>query len=189
MVHDGLTLELRRRAHGRAGLVRRPRARHLARGAGRVGAALARARRGRDGRGPLRATRSSRSASVDADESAAPRHVARAARGAQAGLRPGGHDDRRQRAGRERRRGRASSSAPRSSRSGAASSRSPRSSRRATSPTTSPTSRARRRRPGSDGAREGRQDDRRRRARRAERGVLRRSRSTRRGCSAPTPRP
>ena len=73
----------------------------------------------------------------------APRHVAREARVAEAGVRPGGDDDGGQRAGRERRRRRASSSRARSGRAGAGSSRSRRSSRRGTSPTSSPTSRAR----------------------------------------------
>ena len=53
MVYDGLTSHVRRAAHGSAELARRPRARHLARAAGRMGRALARsarrARRRRDG--------------------------------------------------------------------------------------------------------------------------------------------
>ena len=46
MVHDGLTSSFDRQAHGRAGVVRLARARHLARGPGPLGAALARARGG-----------------------------------------------------------------------------------------------------------------------------------------------
>ena len=140
-------LDLRRPAHGRAGVVRRPRARHLARGAGRVGVPLAPARGGR------RSTRAASRDEIVAGRRArrrrepAPRHVAREARHAEAGLRPRGNDDRRQRARASTTAPRACSSRARSGRGGAASSRSRRSSRRATSPASSPTSRARRRRP------------------------------------------
>ena len=73
----------------------------------------------------------------------------REAGGAEAGLRPGGDDDRRQRARRERRR-RGARRHERGVRAASAGSRcSRRSSRRRTSPTSSPTSRARPRRPGA----------------------------------------
>ena len=91
---------------------------------------------------------------------------------AEAGLRPGGHDDGRQRAGRQRRRVARSSSRARSSPSGAGSRCSRRSSRRATSPTSSPTSRARPAKAGAIALEKAGQDDRRRRAGRAERGLL-----------------
>ena len=89
MVHDGLVSTLRRPAHGRAGVVRRPRARHLARGAGRLGAPLARSARSR-----RRTPAASRDEIVAGRRArrrrgAAPRHVAREARGAEAGVRPG----------------------------------------------------------------------------------------------------
>ena len=54
MIHDGLTSTFDNAAHGRAGVVRLARARDLARGPGRVGAALARARGEGDRRGALR---------------------------------------------------------------------------------------------------------------------------------------
>ena len=54
MIFDGLTSTLRPAAHGAAELEGLARARHLARGAGRLGAALAPARRGGAGCGPLR---------------------------------------------------------------------------------------------------------------------------------------
>ena len=95
-------VDVRRAAHGLAGLERRARARHHPRAAGRVGGTLARARRGRAGRGPLRRRdRRGRRRCGRREHSA--RHDRREARGAEAGLRPGRHDDRRQRARGERR--------------------------------------------------------------------------------------
>ena len=89
MTHDGLVSTLRRPAHGRAGVVRRARARHLARGRRTRGRYRSHQRAvARDRRGALRATRSSPVGELDADESAAARHVAREARGAEAGVRP-----------------------------------------------------------------------------------------------------
>ena len=147
MVFDGLDLDLRRAAHGRAGLGRLPRARDLARGPGRVGATArtsAPRRRRTTGRFddeivPV--------GDLTADESVAARHVARDARAAEAGLRPGGDDHRGQRAGRQRRRLVRGRLLARSSRSAAGSSRWRRSSPRPTSRTTSPTSRGRPRGP------------------------------------------
>ena len=99
-------VDLRRPAHGRAGVVRLARARDHARGAGRVGAALARARGRGAGRGALR-RRDRPGRRGHGGRGPAPRHDAREAGGAEAGLRPGGDDDRRERPGRERRRRRA----------------------------------------------------------------------------------
>ena len=76
----------------------------------------------------------------------------------------------------------------RSSRGSAGSRCSRRSSRRATSPTTSPISRGRPPTQARPGAREGGQDDRRRRAGRDQRGVRLGRLATRRSCSAPTRR-
>ena len=103
MIFDGLTSTLRRPAHGPAELDGLPRARDHARGAGRVGLSLAPARRRGAGRGPLRG-RDRRRRRRDRGRGHPARHVARVAREAEARLRPRGDDDRRQRAGRERRR-------------------------------------------------------------------------------------
>ena len=179
-------LDLRRPAHGRAGLVRLARARHLARGPGRVGVrgrtqravAAADAGRFRDEIVPVGERRGRREP--------APRHLAREARRAEAGVRPGGNDDGRQRAGRERRRllrGRRERGVGAAAR---ASSRSRRSSRRASVAdefaylARTPAQAA------GDRARAGRQDDRRRRAGRDQRGVRVGRVTTRPSCSAPT---
>ena len=108
---------------------------------------------------------------VAADESVRPRHDAREARGAEAGLRPRGNDDRGQRAGRQRRRvvrrrllgGVRAAPRPRAARDRR---RAGLRRRRVRVP------RAHAREGRRDGARAGGQDDRRRRARRDERGVL-----------------
>ena len=122
MIHDGLDLDAStagtwssRRRSSRASSGSRARSRTR----GRCARTSARSTAQR--RGALRRTRSFRSATSTADESAAPRHVAREARGAEAGLRSRGNDHGRQRAGRQRRRRRASSSLARSSRSAAGS--------------------------------------------------------------------
>ena len=97
-------LELRRAPHGRAGVVRLARARHLSRGPGRLGAALATAGGGGDRRGALPRGDRCRWRDVDTDE--APRRDTSLEK--LAALRPvfdaGRHDDGRQRARRERRR-------------------------------------------------------------------------------------
>ena len=123
-----------------------------------------------DRRGAASRTRSSRSA-TRRRRGPSPRHLAREARRAEARLRPGGHDDGGQRARRERRRRRGR----RHERGVRAASEGSRCWRRSLAG-------LRRRRlrvpradagqGGRDRAREGGEDDRRRRARRAERGVL-----------------
>ena len=103
---DGLRrahVDVRPAAHGAAEPQVVPRARDLARGAGRLGAPLARARRRRAGRRPVRRRDRSRWGRDRGREHPA-RHVARVARAAEARLRSGGNDDRRQRARRQRRR-------------------------------------------------------------------------------------
>ena len=96
-------VDVRRRPHGRAGVARLARARHLPRGPGRVGGTVACPRgRGRGRRQACRGDRPGREARARREHP--PRHVARAARGAEAGVRPRGHDDGGQRARRQRRR-------------------------------------------------------------------------------------
>ena len=186
MVFDGLTSTFDGDHMVVAGIARRARARHLPRGAGRLGGAIARARRGGAGRGRLRRgdRRRRRPRRRRGDPA---RHDAREARDAEARLRPRRDDDGRQRPGCERRRlvrGRVLRGVRALARPRACSRRS---SGRQRSPTTSPTSRARRRRPA-------RSRSSRRAARpptsRASRSTRRsrRSRATRRACSASTRR-
>ena len=84
MIWDGLRSTFDELHMVRAGGERRPRARRLARGSGRVGVPLARARRRGAGRGPLRRRDRSRRRG-DGRRVGAPRHDAREARLAEAG--------------------------------------------------------------------------------------------------------
>ena len=97
-------LELRRQAHGRAGLVCLARARHQPRGAGRVGVPLAASVPCKAMEEGLFSDETVPVGEVAARRRASPGHDAREARGAQARLRPGGNHHGRERAERERRR-------------------------------------------------------------------------------------
>ena len=140
-------LDLRRPAHGRAGVVRLARARHLARGAGRVGAPLAPARGRRAATQGASTTSSSRSASSTPTRARAATRRSRSSPSLKPVFDPEGTTTAGNAPGRERRRLVRRRRERGVGASGAGSSRSRRSSRRATSPTSSPTSRARPRRP------------------------------------------
>ena len=185
MVFDGLQSTFDGLHMVAAGVARQPRARHLARGSGRVGLPLAAARRRRAGRRALRRRDRRRRRRHGRRERPA-RLVAREARLPAAGLRSRGDDDRRQRARGQRRRlvrrrllG-GVRGAPRLE---------PLATilvATATSPTTSPISPARRPNAAAAALAEGREDDRRRRSGSRSTRRSRRSPRTRRGCSAST---
>ena len=184
MVHDGLTstFDQRHMVEQASFVSRELGISREDQDAGRCAPTSARSKAMDEGRFDASSSRSARSPSTRA----APRHLAREARGAEAGIRPGGHDHGRQCARRQRRRG-----APRGLR--ARSSREERGlevlativsqgyvadefAYLARTP-------AKRR---HDRAREGREVDRGRRAGRAERGVLLGRAELDGGCSAPT---
>ena len=89
---------------GRDGRERRRAVGRVARGPGRVRARVAATLGGRRRGGPLRRRARRRCGDVDARRASAPRHDAREARGAQAGVPRGRHGDGRQRVGHQRRR-------------------------------------------------------------------------------------